>query len=205
MKLTDKQKADLRKHMEGHGGTVKEKASVRMHLIRRMATGMSLKKAVSNLGAKKFVDKNKGKPPSKMKNPIEPQTLVDAASVAYPTGAARIEAFSTRQAALRSANVNRGQVFEAARADNNQPPAFLNVSVRRGNENVVVSRERINRAINRINEVNMDRDAPLPPPPPQDPSGPLPPPPAGRGRGRGGRLRRMDATNRGGRGGRGGN
>ena len=192
MKLTDKQKADLRKHMEGHGGTVKEKASHRRHLIRRMATGMSLKKAKSDLGAKKFVDKNKGKPPSKMKNPVEPETLMDAGAAAYPGDNPSIAAYATRALAL-TANNNRGgrgQVFEAARSNNNDPPAFLLLSVRRNGRDVQVNRERINEAIQTQNDMN-------------DPLPPIPAGAAGRGRGggRGRGLRRMNANNRGGRGG----
>ena len=52
-KLTDKQKEDLKKHVDKVGGTPAEKKSHRMQMISRMARGMSLKEAHADLGKKK--------------------------------------------------------------------------------------------------------------------------------------------------------
>tara|TARA_R100000773_G_C4219654_1_gene118264 strand:+ start:557 stop:1144 length:588 start_codon:yes stop_codon:yes gene_type:complete len=62
MKLTDRQKAQLKKHMDGHPGTPTEKRSHRMKMMTRMVKGMSLNAAHKDImgtkGRDKFVKKN---------------------------------------------------------------------------------------------------------------------------------------------------
>jgi hypothetical protein len=55
MKLTDEQKASLKKHMEGHKGSEAEKKSHRIKMIGRMSRGMSLEEAHKDImsGGKK--------------------------------------------------------------------------------------------------------------------------------------------------------
>lgn len=74
MKLSDAQKAALKKHMEGYKGS--DVKSHRMKMIGRMAKGMSLKKAMDDIGSSAFAAKNKGK--KNAKNPISTQLLRDA-------------------------------------------------------------------------------------------------------------------------------
>jgi hypothetical protein len=52
-KLTEKQKEDLKKHVDKVGGTPAQKKSHRMQMISRMARGMSVKEAHADIGGKK--------------------------------------------------------------------------------------------------------------------------------------------------------
>lgn len=84
--LTDKQKADLKKHIDKVGGTPAEKKSHRMKMISRMSRGMSLAKAHKDIqegqkkekkAIKKFVKKNEGK--KYLSNPTPKRLLLEAA------------------------------------------------------------------------------------------------------------------------------
>jgi hypothetical protein len=91
--LTDKQKADLKKHVDKVGGTPAEKKSHRMKMISRMSRGMSLAKAHKDIqegqkklvkDAKKFVKKNEGKRYGAIKNPTPARFLKEAAKEIFP-------------------------------------------------------------------------------------------------------------------------
>lgn len=91
--LTDKQKADLKKHVDKVGGTPAEKKSHRMKMISRMSRGMSLAKAHKDIAesqkklvkdAKKFVKKNEGKRYGAIKNPAPADYLKEAAKEILP-------------------------------------------------------------------------------------------------------------------------
>jgi hypothetical protein len=77
-KMTDKQKADLKKHMDGYKGD--DKKAHRMRMMVRMLKGMSVKKAHADIGKSTFAKKNKGK--KNAKNPIDIE-LVRQAIAAY--------------------------------------------------------------------------------------------------------------------------
>ncbi len=49
MKLTDKQKADLKRHVDSAGGSMTFKRQHRMLMMQRMMKGMSVKKAHSDI------------------------------------------------------------------------------------------------------------------------------------------------------------
>lgn len=72
--LTDKQKADLKKHMDAYQGS--DKKSHRMKMMQGLMKGMSIKKAHQSISSSTFVEKNKGK--KKPKNPIG-EDLLNAA------------------------------------------------------------------------------------------------------------------------------
>ena len=197
MKLSDAQKAALKKHMDGHKGTPSEKKSHRLKMIGRMARGMSLQQAHKDImsgdkGGKsyggEFAKKNKGKAPSKMSNPIDGDLLIDAAEAAYGgdhgSGIAH-SSFPSRAAAEQHVN-NTGRgglVFRAM-----VPNRFYTVIPP---ENLRISKSAIYREAARLDGAGRFHRNPR-----EDPNnrgGRMQPPQGG------GRLRRMDARARGGR------
>jgi hypothetical protein len=76
MVLSDAQKSKLKKHMDAYKGTATDKKSHKGKMMRRMEKGMSVKKAMDDIGKSTFAAKNKGK--KNAKNPIDRQLLRDA-------------------------------------------------------------------------------------------------------------------------------
>jgi hypothetical protein len=128
MKLTDRQKAQLKKHMDGHSGTPTEKRSHRMKMMTRMTKGMSLNAAHKDImGTEKFIKKNT---PAKVRrrggysNPVPSAALEEAFS-------------NSRDATRRNTEMVRTD-------DNNRVLAVNGVDIRRNARLAQDTQNRIN-------------------------------------------------------------
>jgi hypothetical protein len=156
MVLSDAQKSKLKKHMDAYKGTATDKKSHKGKMMRRMEKGMSVKKAMDDIGKSDFASKNRGK--KNAKNPINQGLLFEAVN-RYNQGVAPNQEVLVRQEG------DAGAGLVQIRLPNGQPENRYLIM----EGGVAVTPPMRQAILNIARDLAEEMNAPLPPLPPPPP------------------------------------